>query len=232
MRFGNAARRLKEAMDRGKLGRILVADGIDKEYRPPKYYADDYWRGTRELEGGGCLMTQTIHVLDLLQWLAGPVTSVMAKKKTSLHAIEVEDLVTGTLTFESGALGVLQSSTALYPAFKSRVEIHGTQGSAIINGEWDEIYFWDIKGDGDKIDGGSHFKFADGSDPRLMPEDRHLLEFQDIVAAFRAGRDPTVTGEEALRSLAIAMAVYESAATSKEVLVKDILARDGIAPWW
>ena len=111
-------------------------------------------------------------------------------------------------------------------------EIHGTEGSAIINGEWDEVFFWDIKGDSDRVDAGPSFKFADSSDPRLMPEDRHLLELQDIVAAIVAGRDPSVTGEEALRSLAIAMAVYEFAATSKEILVKDILARDGIGAWW
>jgi predicted dehydrogenase len=232
MRFGQAARRLKAALESGMLGRLLVADVIDKEYRPPKYYATDAWRGTKELEGGGCLMTQSIHVLDLLQWLAGPAVSVFAKKRTALHDIEVEDLLVATLSFANGAIGVFESSTAAYPAFKSRVEIHGSDGSAIINGEWDETFFWDVKSEAEKLDAMPGFKFADVSEPRLMPEDRHLLEFADMAAAIRSGRAPSVTGEEALRSLAIAMSLYESANTGKEIFVKDILARDGIPAWW
>lgn len=232
MRFGEAAQRLKNALTTGKFGRIIAADAIDKEYRTPEYYANDYWRGTRALEGGGCLMTQSIHVIDLLQWLAGPVVSVFAKTRTTRHAIEVEDLVAATLTFENGALGLLQSATSVYPAFKSRVEIHGTEGSAIINGEWDQTMLWAVKGDPEIIDPNPGFTFGDQSDPRLMPEERHLIEFRDIVSAVRNGRQPLVTGNEALRSLAIAMAVYRSAQLGAEVGIADLLAQDGIAPVW
>jgi predicted dehydrogenase len=232
MRFGNAARRVKAAVDSGKFGRILAADAIDKEYRPPEYYARDHWRGTRALEGGGCLMTQSIHVIDLLQWLSGPVESVFGRTRTARHRIEVEDLVVATVTFRNGALGIIQSATSIYPAFKSRVEIHGTEGSAVINGEWDRTFFWEIRGDPDKIDPGPDFAFSDLSDPRLMPEDRHLVEFQDIVDAVIGGRPPQVTGEEALRSLAIAMAIYDSTARGKEVAINDLLAREGIPPVW
>jgi UDP-N-acetyl-2-amino-2-deoxyglucuronate dehydrogenase len=232
MRFGEAAQRLKTALTAGKFGRIIAADAIDKEFRSPEYYANDYWRGTRALEGGGCLMTQSIHVIDLLQWLAGPVVSAFAKTRTARHAIEVEDLVAATLTFESGALGLLQSATSIYPAFKSRVEIHGTEGSAIINGEWDQTMLWAVRGDSETIDPNPGFTFGDQSDPRLMPEERHLIEFQDIVSAVRAGRPPLVTGREALRSLAIAMAVYRSAQLGTEVAISDLLVEDGIAPIW
>lgn len=232
MRFGEAAQRLKRALTEGRLGRVIAADAIDKEFRTPEYYAGDYWRGTRALEGGGCLMTQSIHVIDLLQWLAGPIVSVFAKTRTARHAIEVEDFVAAALTFENGALGILQSATSVYPAFKSRIEIHGTEGSAIINGEWDETFFWAVKGDPNTIDPNPGFTFGDQSDPRLMPEDRHLIELRDIVAAAREGRPPLVTGEEALRSLAIAMSVYRSAELGKEVAVADVLTRDGIAPIW
>ena len=232
MRFGRAAQRVKEAIESGRMGTLLAADAIDKEYRTPEYYARDAWRGTRALEGGGSLMTQSIHVIDLLQWLAGPVRSVFAKTRTARHAIEVEDLAAATLTFESGALGVLQSATSIWPAFKSRVEIHGTRGSAIINGEWDQTFFWRIEGEAERVDAGPDFAFGDESDPRLMPEDRHLIEYRDIVAAVRAGRQPIVTGEEGLRSLAIAQAVYASAAEGREVAVAEVLARDGIPPLW
>lgn len=226
MRFGSAAQKLKQALVAGSFGKILEADAIDKEYRTPEYYARDYWRGTQQLEGGGCLMTQSIHVIDLLQWLAGPVHSVFAKKRTARHKIEVEDLVASTLTFENGALGVIQSSTAIYPAFKSRIEVHGTEGSAIINGEWDQTFFWNLRSGTEQIDPGRGFTFADTSDPRLMPEDRHLIQFRDIVDAVKTRREPTVNGEEALPSLAIATAIYESALTGKEIEIADVMKRN------
>lgn len=228
MRFGQAATRLKQAIDEGRMGRLLVADAIDKEYRPPEYYARDYWRGTRELEGGGCLTTQSIHVIDLLQWLAGPVESVYAKKRTALHDIETEDYAVAVVTFSNGALGLIESSTAVKPALKSRVEIHGTQGSAIINGEWDETYLWDV-GDDEKIDAPAGFRFTDINDPRGMPEDRHGLLFADITAAIKDKRPPQVTGKEALKSVAIAEAIYTSAESGKEVSVSELLSACGIA---
>ena len=226
MRFGDSAGRLKRAICEGRLGRLLVADAIDKEYRPPEYYARDYWRGTRKLEGGGCLTTQSIHVIDLLQWLAGPVESVYAKKRTALHEIETEDFAVAIVTFSSGALGVIESSTALKPSMKSRVEIHGTQGSAIINGEWDQTFFWDL-GDDEKIDAPEEFAFADIDDPRGMPEDRHGLLFADINAAIRERRPALISGREALKSVAIAEAIYMSAESGREVSVSDLLSGSG-----
>ena len=227
MRFGDSATRLKRAIGEGRLGRVLVADAIDKEYRPPEYYARDYWRGTRELEGGGCLTTQSIHVIDLLQWLAGPVESVYAKKRTAFHKIETEDFAVSIVTFRSGALGVIESSTALKPSMKSRVEVHGTQGSAIINGEWDQTFFWDV-GDDEKIDAPEDFRFADIDDPRGMPEDRHGRLFADINAAIKDRRPPQISGREALKSVAIAEAIYTSAESGKEVSVSDLLSACGI----
>ena len=227
MRFGEAATGLKRAIDDGRMGRLLVADVIDKEYRPPEYYARDYWRGTRELEGGGCLTTQSIHLIDLLQWFAGPVESVYAKKRTALHDIEVEDYVAAVATFRNGALGLIESSTAVKPAMKSRIEIHGTQGSAIINGEWDEIYLWDV-GDDEKIDAPTGFRFTDIEDPRGMPEERQALLFTDITSAIKDKRPPKITGREALNSVAIAEAIYTSANSGKEVSVGDLLAEYGI----
>ena len=228
MRFGDSATRLKRAIGEGRLGRLLVADAVDKEYRRPEYYARDHWRGTRELEGGGCLTTQSIHVIDLLQWLAGPVESVYAKKRTAYHKIETEDFAVAIVTFSSGALGVIESSTALKPSMKSRVEIHGTQGSAIINGEWDRTFFWNV-GDDEKIDAPEDFRFTDIDDPRGMPEDRHGLLFADMNAAIRERRPPLISGREALDSVAITEAIYTSAESGAEVSVLELLSAHGIS---
>ncbi len=217
MRFGAAARRVKQALDAGLFGRLLLADVYDKEYRPPSYYANDYWRGTRQLEGGGSLMTQSSHVIDLIQWMAGPVQSVFARRRTAVHRIEVEDLVIATLSFRNGAVGIVESATCVYPAFKSRVEIHGEEGSAIMNGEHDQLMFWHIRGANERVDAPPGFQFGDLSDPRLMPEMRHRLQLQDVVDAIREGREPLVTGEEARKSLAIIFAIYESAERGTEV---------------
>jgi predicted dehydrogenase len=219
MRFGTVARKLKHALQAGAFGRVILADAYDKEWRSPTYYANDYWRGTKEYEGGGSLMTQSIHVVDLLQWLVGPVDRVFAKKRTAVHRIEVEDLVVASLTFKNGALGVIESSTCAFPALKSRIEVHGEQGSAIMNGEHDELMFWDVVGSDEKVDAPLGFHFKDVSDPRLLPEIRHRLEFQDVVNAIREDRDPLVTGEEGRKSLAIVQAIYESAETGREIAV-------------
>ena len=228
MRFGNSAARLKRAIGEGRLGKLLVADAIDKEYRRPEYYARDHWRGTQELEGGGCLTTQSIHVIDLLQWLAGPVESVYAKTRTAYHRIETEDFAVAIVTFRSGALGVIESSTSLKPSMKSRVEMHGTQGSAIINGEWDQTFFWDL-GDDEKIDAPEEFRFTDIDDPRGMPEDRHGLLFADVNAAIRERRPPLISGREALNSVAIAEAIYTSAESGREVSVAELLSAHGLS---
>ena len=221
MRFGQAARRVKQALDAGLFGRLLLADVYDKEYRASSYYANDYWRGTRQYEGGGSLMTQSSHVIDLLHWMAGPVESVFAQRRTALHRIEVEDLVVATVTFRSGAVGVIESATCVSPAFKSRLELHGELGSAIMNGEHDELMFWEVRGSDEQIDAPPGFHFKDVSDPRLLPEIRHRLLLTDVVEAIREHRPPAVTGEEARKSLAIIMAIYESAERGVKVTLPE-----------
>ncbi len=227
MRFGDSVLRLKRAIDDGRLGKLMIADAIDKEGRPPEYYSRDPWRGTHALEGGGSLMTQSIHVIDQLHFLAGPVESVFAKTRTVRHDIETEDYVAAVATFKNGATGVIESSTAVKPALKARIEIHGTDGSAIVNGEWDETYLWDV-GDDEKIDAPPGFRFTDTNDPRTMPEARHGRMLADVVAAVRNGRSPRITGREALWSVAICEAIYRSAELGKEVSVSEVLTEAGV----
>lgn len=219
MRFGDAARKVKQAVDAGLFGRMVLGDVYDKEYRTPGYYANDAWRGTREQEGGGALMTQSIHAVDLLQWIMGPVRSVFARTRTAVHAIAVEDLAVASVTFASGAVGVIESATCAYPGLKARVEVHGEHGAAIFNGEHDELMFWERRGSEERVDAAPGFQLRDVSDPRLLPEVRHRRQLRDVVDAIRTGRDPLVTGEEARKSLAIVRAIYESAEAGREVQV-------------
>jgi len=220
MRFGNAARKIKQAIDSGVFGKMMLCDVYDKEFRTSEYYANDYWRGTKDYEGGGSLMTQTTHLIDLIQWFMGPVSKVFAKKTTARHQIEVEDLAVAIITFQNGALGVIESSTAIHPAFKHRVEVHGQNGSAMMNGEYDEMLLWDVMGSDEKVDAPEGFKFTDIVDPHLFPVIRHRYQLQDMIDAIKEDREPLVNGEEGKKACVILHAIYESANLGKEVVVK------------
>ena len=135
-RFDRATQAVKEALDDGRLGELFFVDARIPWYRTQGYYDSGDWRGTWALDGGGCLMNQGVHTVDLLRWLAGPVVSVYAQARTAAHVrLEVEDAITATLTFANGALGSLMASTATYPGFPARLALHGTRGSAVIEGD-------------------------------------------------------------------------------------------------
>jgi UDP-N-acetyl-2-amino-2-deoxyglucuronate dehydrogenase len=223
MRFGVWARRVKAAVEAGELGELILVDGIEKAFRDPEYYARDPWRGTREMEGAGCLMTQSIHVIDLLQWIAGPVTSVNGIVRTARHDIEVPDLSVARLTYANGAPGMLESSTAISPALRSRVEVHGKNGSVIFNPEYDHLYYWSVEGvDEGPVESSLTFPFLDTPDPNEFPEERHRQALTDILEAIAEGRHPLVPGIEALKSLAIVLAIEESARTGCDTPVADV----------
>ncbi|MAT94367.1 MAG: oxidoreductase [Halioglobus sp.] len=220
MRFGEAATKIKQAVAAGELGDILQIDAYDKAFREVSYYRDDAWRGTVEFEGGGTLTTQTTHLIDLMQWIGGPVESVYADCRTAYHDIEVEDLANVMLKFQSGANGVIVSSTCFRPAMKSRIEIHGTKGSAIFNGEYDELYFWQVDGDPEKIDAPEGFTFGDVTNPYLFPMERHRANLLEVLAAHEEGRESMVSGREALKAEEIILAIYESSRQGKRVDVR------------
>jgi predicted dehydrogenase len=222
MRFGSVAKTLKETIDSGALGKILLADAVDKESRTPAYYESGAWRGTKELEGGGCLMTQSIHIIDLLQHVVGPIRSVVGRVATKRHRIEVEDTATALVSFENGAMGVIESTTSVQPAMMSRLEIHGERGTIIANAQYDRILFWNIDGGSQGAPVEEHIDLVDIDDPWSFPQTRHRIQIQDMVDAIREDRDPILTGEDARISLAINMAIYESSRTGREVLLKDL----------
>lgn len=219
MRFGKGVQKLKHAVESGLFGKLFLGDAYDKGARTQEYYDRDYWRGTKKYEGGGSLMTQSIHQIDVLQWLMGPVNTVYAKMETATHKIEVEDLAVGLVKFRNGALGVIESSTSTCPALKSRIEVHGENGSAIVNAQYDQVLYWDLQSSADKVDTPKGSRYKDISDPRQFPQVRHRYQFQDMIDAIKEDREPVLNGEEGRKSLAIVLAMYQSAETGREVVV-------------
>lgn len=228
-RFDPASQVVKEAVEAGRLGRMILVDARIPWYRTQEYYDSGEWRGTWAMDGGGCLMNQGVHTVDLMLWLAGPVKTVYAQVRTAAHErIEVEDVVSATLTFESGAVGTLMASTACYPGFLVRLGLHGTEGSAIIEG--DELHTLAIKG-GDTVHGGAGnahaLQVATGgtrsatANAGCMAEatevagawawgDAHRAQFADFARAVRAGGRPLVGVEDGRAAVALIHAVYES----------------------
>jgi UDP-N-acetyl-2-amino-2-deoxyglucuronate dehydrogenase len=221
MRFNPAMRYLKAAVDGGKLGRITLGEASVKWYRSPDYFRSAGWRGARALNGGGALMSQAIHHVDLLLWMMGPVRSVSGYADTLLHSIEVEDTLVASLRFESGALGVIEATTAAFPRLSDRLEIAGTQGSVRVEDR--QLRFRYFAGE----DGGDVGLYGLKSDRGwraaeqvpLAGEGGHAAQIADFVEAVREDRPPAVDGREGRRSLALVSAIYEAARTGHQVRV-------------
>jgi UDP-N-acetyl-2-amino-2-deoxyglucuronate dehydrogenase len=217
-RFNRDALRLKRAVEAGRFGRIVLGNALVHWHRTQEYYdATGGWRGTWALDGGGALINQSIHTIDLLQWIAGPVASVSAETATLAHRIETEDAASAALRFASGALGTIQGTTAAAADWPVRLEIVGTEGRAVLEG--DRLTVWEPAG-GD-----------DGAD-LLTDEDRRLVEgaqageafgtghgrqLRAIFAALRAGEAPPVPGPEGRKAVEIIRAIYRSAQTGQRV---------------
>jgi len=212
-RFTDAGRRLHAGVSGGDFGRLMQCDAYVKWYRDPTYYSDSPWHGTWAMDGGGALINQGVHMVDLMKWVGGPVRSVFARRRTALHDIEVEDLVDALFEFESGALGVLQASTATYPGYPERLDVHGTLGSAVLEGS--DITQWAVKGQESQTGGDALPSGA--SDPGAIGHRYHVPVIQDFVDAIREDREPMVSGRDGLETLELVMAVYKSAQEGKEV---------------
>jgi UDP-N-acetyl-2-amino-2-deoxyglucuronate dehydrogenase len=222
-RFDAGARRLRELVDTGRLGSVILCDAFITWYRSQGYYDSGDWRGTWALDGGGALMNQGVHYLDLLCWIAGEIQEVTALCATQAHSIEVEDVALALLRFRSGAVGVLQATTAAYPGFPERLEISGTGGSAVISsGELAAAELADEKGDagayGSKPCPAPSAGASAAADPAANTADAHRAQLADFLAALGGGGQPLVTGEQARANLAAISAIYESARSGRPVL--------------
>jgi UDP-N-acetyl-2-amino-2-deoxyglucuronate dehydrogenase len=208
-RFTPQARALRDAVAEGRLGRLLLVDLQAKWYRTDAYYRDSGWRGTAAREGGGVLINQAIHALDLLQWIAGPVAEVRGVVATTLHPIEMEDVGLAHLRFASGAVGAVVATTVAYPGFSERLAFHGERGTAVlVQGE--ATIEWSLAGEEPRVERLAAPPSGASRDPAAISSQAHVAEFTDFYSAIRDGRPPAIDGREGRRALALVEAIYRS----------------------
>ena len=235
-RFDMSARVVRDAVDQGRLGRLTAGTAQVRWWRSQAYYDSGAWRGTWEHDGGGALMNQSIHTIDLLQWIMGPVVEVSAYTGLLAHErIEVEDTAVAIVRFAGGALGIIEGTTAAYPGLTARLEVHGDHGSAIIDND-ELVYFhsapsgeqgadYGAGGGGNQAPemlsqyGADRVSAAAGSDPASLSM-AHREQIREFVDAIREDREPLVNIEEGRKPVALILAVYESARTGRPVKVQ------------
>ena len=218
-RLGRGARLLTEAIAAGRFGPLTLCSAYIKWWRAQSYYDSSAWKGTWKLDGGGALMNQGVHAVDLLQWLVGLPREVSAFAATLAHPrVEAEDTLAATLRFPNGALGVIEAATSCYPGSDLRLEILGDKGSATIVD--DRIVRWDFA---EKLEGDDEIMrpeegpgIAGGtSDPKAISNEGHRRLVDDLAAAIQQGRAPMIPGSDARKAIALVLAIYESARTGR-----------------
>ena len=221
-RFHESSQLLKKAIDKGRFGRLTMGDAYVKWFRTQEYYDSGAWRGTWALDGGGALMNQAVHSVDLLLWFMGPAVEVSAYTATLAHErIEVEDVAVANVKFANGALGVIEASTATWPGELKRIEISGDAGSAILREE--DLAVWKFAKE-TKNDEAIRQKMASrtqtgggAADPKAIGYHGHMLQFQDVLNAIKKGKQPLIDGPEGRKAIELILAIYKSAETGKPV---------------
>ncbi len=221
-RFGDANIELKRAVSAGRFGRLTLGETTCKWWREQSYFDLGGWKGTQALDGGGALMNQAIHNVDLLLWMMGDVTHIMGFTTMLAHErIEVEDTAVACLRFKSGALGVIQATTSVWPGLPKTIGVHGAQGSVVI--EQDDLLRWEFKtpkADDDAI----RQRFAQkvgasggSSNPAAISYVGHARQLADFVEAIVKGRPPLVDGREGRRAVEVILGIYASTKTGRQV---------------
>ncbi len=233
-RFDPATQRVQKLVAEGALGRLVMGNAQIPWWRSQAYYDSGDWRGTWALDGGGVLMNQGIHYIDMLQWLMGPVKSLIAYKDTLVHQrMETEDVAVAVLRFASGALGTISATTGAYPGLATRIEIYGNKGSATIAG--DELTYLHLARNEQQAAGAYGSQTSTGnalsekdittngatgaSDPGAISTNSHALQIADMVRAIREDGTPLVDGYAARRPVEIILGIYESVRTGKEIFL-------------
>ena len=216
-RFDDASRFLSKALAQGRLGKLLQCDCYVKWYRSAAYYSRPI-KGSWKTEGGGALINQAIHQVDILRWLAGPVAEVFGVWQLgALHRIESEDVVSAVLRYRSGATGVIQASTAFWPGYTERTEFHGAKGTAVISG--DKLTTWDVEDDSGEPAPVEQEVSSGASDPMAISLEPFERQFLDFGQAIEQGRQPMVSGEEGYAALELVEAVYQSCRSGEKVVL-------------
>ena len=205
-RFDDSSMFVKRAIDAGRLGKLIQADAYVKWYRSAEYYSRPI-KGSWAVEGGGALINQAIHQIDVLRWFAGPVKTVNAMWQLgALHKIESEDVVNALLRYENGAIGIIQASTAMWPGYSERVELHGTKGTCVITG--DKLTTWDVQDDEGEPAPLATSVSSGASDPMAISLEPFERQFLDLADAIRNKRKPLVAGEEGCDALELVERIY------------------------
>jgi predicted dehydrogenase len=217
-RYNPPMQDLRRVVDEGKLGRLLLGNATVRWYRPQEYY-EDGWHGTWAMDGGA-LMNQSIHHIDALQWLMGDVESVFAYTATLAHKMEAEDVGVVALRFKSGALGTIEGSTVTYPEnLEGSVALFGERGSVKVGGTaLNRKVIWKIEGE---LEHEREWLTRDQVDPPSVYGTSHKHVIADMLGAIRENRAPRTNGRDARKSVALVLAIYESARTGKPVQMGD-----------
>lgn len=218
-RFIDEIMKMKEVLDNGEIGKPVLASASVRWFRSQEYYSDSTWRGTFALDGGGVVINQSIHTVDLLQWFVGDIESVSGLKGTFTHkGIEAEDTAVACLKFKNGAIGVFEGSTSIIPPQKRRIEVNGSEGTAWLEGDC----FQKKLNNEQKVE--PKGDAAGASSPLAgMTIANHQRQFDQILGAFASDGVPVVSGKESLKSLAVVEALYKSAEKGETVFVEKLL---------
>lgn len=212
--------KIKRYIDERKLGEMLYGNAFVPWFRSDEYYADD-WHGTKALDGGGALINQSIHYIDLLIWFMGRVERIYGFADALAHDIETEDMGSAVLKFEGGRHGIIQGSTCTYNGMPARIEVHGTKGNIIVIG--DDLALWDVEGE-------NHFEDATAggkggaADPKGGMQENaivsHVKQIGDVIDAIEEGREPVINGHEARRAVEVILSIYKSSETGEPVMIE------------
>jgi UDP-N-acetyl-2-amino-2-deoxyglucuronate dehydrogenase len=213
-RFGQGAVALKAAISSGRFGQITLASALIPWWRSQEYYDSAAWRGTQKLDGGGALMNQGIHTIDLLLWLLGPVKRVSATMGLVAHKnIEVEDIATGWIEFTNGARATIAGTTTCWSqnGLPAEIRIHGTTGSAILHD--DKLVTFEFKESQptDQSQIGKITQGAGANDPKAIDTKWHKANLEEIIGAIRENKKPSIDGIEGRKAVELILALYQSA---------------------
>lgn len=219
-RAGGIFPSIKKFVDEGRLGKLIMGDAYIKYYRSQGYYDSAGWRGTWEHDGGGALMNQGIHIVDIVQWIMGGIESVFGYAETKARKIEVEDTSAIVVRYKNGAIGVIEGTTSVCPPMNHRLEIHGIKGSIMVEGE--KAVKWSLWSDDQKE---INLLQEDEEIRKLASVDYewcagHYVQFEDFVQAINEDRKPVVSGEDGLEALKVVLSIYKSARTGRKIKIK------------
>ena len=212
LRFSQTSKKVKEALADNKLGKLLECGVHMKFFRSEEYYNSSDWRGTWAMDGGGALMNQGIHGVDLMLYYMGDVKSVFAYCKTLRHNIEVEDTAVAAVEFKNGAVGVIEATTSVLPGYPRQIELCGSEGSIVL--EEDSILKWDIQSQYEKTGKAENSSFADPTKISFMG---HKAQIENLINHLENGEELLIDANEGRRSVELICAIYESSAKGEKI---------------